>query len=194
MSESGYQPQGDYGGAPQTESAQRLEAAAADFRRNIQEASDKLGNAGAQLVAVSQELATAIAEAKQAAEQAREAQRKTEETQQQMQRDYGVVSDLVRDLQERIGALATLARPMSFEDRRDILAQANPEAQDALGQTNESGEPAARELRRKSADSGTRRRATEPGNGELTVWPILVTQKLVKRRSAGTSRNEPGSE
>jgi hypothetical protein len=69
MSETGYQPQGYYGSAPQTEAAQRLGAAAADFRRNIQEASEKLSNAGSQLVSVSQELATAIAEAKQAAEQ-----------------------------------------------------------------------------------------------------------------------------
>jgi DNA repair ATPase RecN len=136
MSESSYQPQGYYGSAPQTEAAQRLAAAAADFRRNIQEASDKLSSAGAQLVSVSQELATAIAEAKQAAEQAKEAQRKAEETQQQMQRDYGAISDLVRDLQERIGALATLARPLSLEGRIELLAQAKADTEAAPAQAN----------------------------------------------------------
>src|SRR6266545_4378543 len=125
MSESSYQPQGYYGSAPQTEAAQRLGAAAADFRRNIEEASERLGNAGAQLVSVSQQLATAITEARQAAEQAKEAQRQAEQTQQQMQRDYGAVSGLVRDLQDRISALATLARPLSLETHAEQPAQAN---------------------------------------------------------------------
>src|SRR4051812_44438695 len=54
--------------------AQGMGVAAADFRRNVQEASERLSNAGSQLVSMSQELAAAIAEAKAAAQQAQTAQ------------------------------------------------------------------------------------------------------------------------
>ncbi len=111
MNESSNQT--SHGGASQSEPAQGMGVAAADFRRNVQEASERLSNAGSQLVSMSQELAAAIAEAKVAAQQAQAAQAAAEATQAQMQRDYGAVSDLVRELQDRIGALAILARPLA---------------------------------------------------------------------------------
>jgi hypothetical protein len=89
-----------------------MSAAAAEFRRNVQEASDRLSNAGQQLVSLSEALAKAIGEANAAADRAEAAVAKAEAVQMDMERDYGAVADLVSDLQERIGALAILARPL----------------------------------------------------------------------------------
>ncbi|HLF76986.1 MAG TPA: hypothetical protein VJB57_05790 [Dehalococcoidia bacterium] len=127
MSESSYQSgygQSSYGSSSQGATPE-MSAAAAEFRRNVQEASEKLSNAGQQLVSLSEALAKAIAEAQQAAERAEEAQRKAEAVQADMLRDYGAVADLVGDLQERIGALAILARPLPGEPRAEPPAQSD---------------------------------------------------------------------
>jgi prefoldin subunit 5 len=89
-----------------------LDAAAGEFRRKVEEATGRLNDAAEQFVAISDGLMTAVEEARQAAARAAEAQRSIEEMKERMSRDYGNVSDLVRDLQQRISALATLAQPL----------------------------------------------------------------------------------
>jgi chromosome segregation ATPase len=117
---------------------QGLQAAASEFRRNVQEATERLNSAAEQFMAVSDGLVSAINEARQAAERAQEAQRAVEAMQQQMARDYGSVSDLVRDLQERIGALATLARPLGTPETPSMPEQGQGESQPQGG--DEGGE------------------------------------------------------
>jgi chromosome segregation ATPase len=131
MSESTYQS--SYGS-----SAPDMGAAAAEFRRNVQEASERLSNAGQQLVSLSEGLAKAIGEAKAAAERAEQAHAKTEALQASLQHDYGTVTDLVRDLQERIGALAILARPLPGVTNVEPPAQADAAAEYAPVQVNEA--------------------------------------------------------
>jgi chromosome segregation ATPase len=98
-------------GSP-TPQAPSLEAAASEFRSKVEDAANRLNGAAEQFVAMSEGLLLAVEEARQAAERAQTAQRSVEEMKDRMARDYGNVSDLVRDLQQRIGALATLAQPM----------------------------------------------------------------------------------
>jgi chromosome segregation ATPase len=92
--------------------AHSLEAAASEFRSKVEDAASRLSGAAEQFVAMSEGLLAAVEEARQAAERAEAAQRSVEGLKEQMSRDYGNVSDLVRDLQQRIGALATLAQPL----------------------------------------------------------------------------------
>ena len=100
-----------YGSA--TPSASRnLEEAASEFRRRVEDAAGRLNAAAEQFATMSDGLVAAVEEARQAAERAEQSRRAVEEMKEQMGRDYGNVSELVRDLQQRIGALATLAQPM----------------------------------------------------------------------------------
>jgi len=99
-----------YGSQPAQSTS--LEAAANEFRSKVEDAASRLSGAAEQFVAMSEGLLAAVEEARQAAERAQTAQRSVESLKEQMARDYGNVSDLVRDLQQRIGALATLAQPM----------------------------------------------------------------------------------
>ena len=99
-----------YGIATETQS-QSLEAAASDFRSSVQDAASRMSSAAEQFITMSEGLNKALEEARAAADRAQAAQRAAEEMQQRLQRDYGAVSDLVRDLQIRIAALATLAQP-----------------------------------------------------------------------------------
>jgi hypothetical protein len=143
MSESWQQPQGGYSDQPQADAAQGLASAAAAFSRSVQDATERFGAAGAQLVAMSQELSSAIAEAKAAAARAEEAQQgadaaraRAEAAQADMQRDHGIVSNLVKELQDRIAALAVLARPIAMEP-----AAAEPAAQEqAAAESGSAGE------------------------------------------------------
>jgi SMC interacting uncharacterized protein involved in chromosome segregation len=124
---------------------QGLQAAASEFRRNVQEATERLNSAAEQFIAVSDGLVSAINEARQAAERAQEAQRAVEAMQQQMARDYGSVSDLVHDLQERIGALATLARPLGTPETQmpeQGQAESQPQGGDEGGEAQEHSGPA----------------------------------------------------
>ena len=95
--------------APQ---APNLEAAASEFRTKVEDAANRLNGAAEQFVAMSEGLLAAVEEARQAAYRAQAAQHAVEEMRDRMSRDYGSVSDLVRDLQQRIAALATLGQPM----------------------------------------------------------------------------------
>jgi len=89
-----------------------VEAAASEFRTKVEDAASRLNVAAEQFVVMSDGLLAAVEEARQAAEHAEQAQRSVEEMRERMARDYGNVSDLVRDLQERIAALAILGQPM----------------------------------------------------------------------------------
>jgi uncharacterized coiled-coil DUF342 family protein len=94
-----------------------LEAAASEFRSKVEDAANRLSGAAEQFVAMSEGLLAAVEEARQAAERAQQAQRSVEEIKDRMSSDYGNVSSLVRDLQQRIGALATLAQPLPGESK-----------------------------------------------------------------------------
>ena len=92
-----------------------LEAAANEFRSKVEDAANRLSGAAEQFVTMSESLLAAVDEARHAADRAQAAQRSVEELKLNMARDYGNVSELVRDLQQRIGALATLAAPLPSE-------------------------------------------------------------------------------
>lgn len=89
-----------------------LESAATEFRTKVEDAATRLNGAAEQFVSMSEGFATAISEARKAADRAVAAQRSVEEMRDRLEHDYGVVSKLVADLQDRISALATLARPL----------------------------------------------------------------------------------
>ncbi|HEX5141121.1 MAG TPA: hypothetical protein VFX19_09270 [Dehalococcoidia bacterium] len=96
-------------------SASSLENAASEFRTKVEDAATRLNGAAAQFVSMSEGFATAIDEARKAADRAVASQKAVEEIKDQLAHDYGVVSKLVADLQDRIAALATLARPLAVE-------------------------------------------------------------------------------
>ena len=98
-----------------TPPAPSLEAAASEFRSKVEDAANRLNGAAEQFVAMGEGLMSAVEEARDAANRAVAAQRTVEELKERMARDYGNVSDLVRDLQQRIGALATLAQPLASQ-------------------------------------------------------------------------------
>ena len=89
-----------------------LESAAREFRTKVEDAANRLSGAAEQFVTMSEGLLSAVEEARQASERAQAAQNAVEEMRDRLARDYGQVSDLVRDLQERIAALATLGQPL----------------------------------------------------------------------------------
>ena len=89
-----------------------LESAATEFRTKVEDAATRLNGAAEQFVSMSEGFATAISEARKAADRAIAAQRSVEEMRDRLEHDYGVVSALVADLQDRISALATLAGPL----------------------------------------------------------------------------------
>jgi ABC-type transporter Mla subunit MlaD len=95
------------------ETGNALGELASEFSKNIEEASGKLIAAAGQFSAVSDGFNTAVAEVKAAAARAEEAREAAEAIQTKMDRDYGNFSELMRDLQERIGALAVLAKPLA---------------------------------------------------------------------------------
>jgi chromosome segregation ATPase len=100
-----------------------LEAAAGEFRTKVEDAASRLNAAAEQFVTMSDGLLAAAADARQAAEKAEQAQRSVAELEERMARDYGNVSELVRDLQQRIAALAVLGQALPTP------ATAEPEAE-----------------------------------------------------------------
>ena len=114
-----------YGTATETPS-QGLESAAADFRSSVQDAASRMSSAAEQFITMSDGLNKALEEARAAADRAQAAQFAAEQMQQRLQRDYGAVSDLVRDLQIRIAALATLAQPWGT-GQQSQSSEAEPE-------------------------------------------------------------------
>jgi hypothetical protein len=109
----------------------QLETAAAEFSRNVQEATGKLVAATEQFSSFSSGLTNAVDEARSAAGRAEEAQRAAEAVQAKMAQDYIQLSDLIRELQERIAALAVLARPMpSAAVESEMPSEASPEGSD----------------------------------------------------------------
>ena len=96
---------------------QNLQAAASEFRSKVEDAANRLSGAAEQFITMSDSLLAAVEEARQSADRAQQAQRSVEELKDRMASDYGNVSSLVRDLQQRIGALATLAQPLPSESQ-----------------------------------------------------------------------------
>ena len=120
-----------------------FQAVAGEFRRNVEEAAGKLGGAAQQFVAMTasflaagdrleealeahrrvetesrqaaESAQAAAAEARAAAEQSETAQKAAAEMLAKMDMQYGELTALVSDLQERIAALAVLARPLPRE-------------------------------------------------------------------------------
>lgn len=153
MEETTYRPR-DEGAADAEWPRQALPDLAADFGRSVQEASGHLGSAAEQFLSMttrflaagsrldlaldahrqieaeSQRAAvaaqTAAAEAAAAAERANAAQSGAEGFQTQVERNYGELTTLVRDLQERIAALAVLSRPLPAEPPPALASE--PEA------------------------------------------------------------------
>jgi chromosome segregation ATPase len=95
------------------EAKNALGEAASEFSKNIQDATGKLVSAAEQFSAMSEGLTKAVAEAKEASARAEEAREAAESVKARMDHDYSNLSGLMRDLQERIGALAVLARPLA---------------------------------------------------------------------------------
>jgi len=91
---------------------QSLKAAAAEFSSNVQEATTRLSTAAEQFASISERLATAADQVQSASDRAEAAQRAAEAVQSRIERDHADLTSLMRDLQERIAALAVLARPM----------------------------------------------------------------------------------
>jgi hypothetical protein len=108
-----------------------LEAAASEFRSRVEDAAQRLNGAAEQFIAMSEGLLASVEEARQAAYRAQAAQHAVEDLRDRMARDYGSVSDLVRDLQQRIGALATLAQPMPVEPPAPQPLHQEPQALNA---------------------------------------------------------------
>lgn len=107
---------------PAGDARDSLSTAAADFSRNVQEATSKLVSAAESFATMSTGLNEAIDEVRSASAKAQEAQKAAEEAksaaeavQAKIDRDYGNLRSLMGDLQERIGALAVLARPLSID-------------------------------------------------------------------------------
>lgn len=95
------------------EARSALGDAASEFSKNIQEATGKLVSAAEQFSTMSEGLTKAVAEAKEASAKADEARLAAEAVKARMDQDYSNLSGLMKDLQERIGALAVLARPLT---------------------------------------------------------------------------------
>lgn len=90
-----------------------LSSAANSFRKSIQEATSNLVSATDQFTAMSAALARSVEDVKVAAAKAHEDRKATEAIQAKFERDYGNLLSLIVDLQERIGALAVLGRPLA---------------------------------------------------------------------------------
>jgi hypothetical protein len=113
-------PEGQYGN--ETSVGLRLHEAAAEFRRRVEDAASSMNATAEQFVKISADLLSAVEEARQAAELAREARmaaaraeearRSVEQMKAQLAQEYGNVTELVHDLQQRLGALAILALPL----------------------------------------------------------------------------------
>ncbi len=136
MEETTYQPR-DEGAADAELPRQALPELAADFGRNVQEASGHLGSAAEQFLSMTTKFLeagsrldlaldahrqietesqrAALAAETAAAERAGTAQSGAEGFQTQVEHNYGELTTLVRDLQERIAALAVLSRPLPAE-------------------------------------------------------------------------------
>jgi hypothetical protein len=79
-----------------------------------------------------------------------------------MARDQGTVSHLVKELQERIAALAVLARPIGTEPAPAESAMREPEAAGDLLSAQEAGEASAESQGEPASESAES--APEPSN------------------------------
>lgn len=126
------------------EARNALGDAASEFSKNIQEATGKLVSAAEQFSTMSEGLTRAVADAKEASVRAEEARLAAEAVKARMDHDYSNLSGLMKDLQERIGALAVLARPLTSVETEAPAASTIEESSENFGEgaSNESHENA----------------------------------------------------
>jgi hypothetical protein len=137
-----------------------LENAAAEFSKNVQDATGKLVAAAESFSSMSSGLSAAVSEVKDASVRATEAQKAAEDAkaaaeeaksaaeavQAKMDRDYANLKGLMSDLQERIGALAVLARPFAMDPEPQAPAiQDESETENFSPSSSEGLAPAATE-------------------------------------------------
>ena len=154
MEQSYYAPSAPAVSAYESTDAARdsLESAAADFSKNVQEATGKLVAAAESFGSMSSGLSKAVDEVKTAASRAEEAQKAAEEAkaaaeavQARMDRDYSNLKGLMNDLQERIGALAVLARPFNLDSEPGAPAAQDESATENSSDTENSSEGSSEE-------------------------------------------------
>ncbi|MGE0059517.1 MAG: hypothetical protein AB7P33_18595 [Dehalococcoidia bacterium] len=135
---------------PAGDARDSLSSAAADFSKNVQEATSKLVNAAESFATMSTGLNEAINEVKSASTKAQDAQKAAEEAktaaeaiQAKIDRDYGNLRSLMGDLQERIGALAVLARPLSIDPVQESTSSVSDDNRDEhASSSNQDASPA----------------------------------------------------
>lgn len=141
---------------------ERFQQSANEFSRNVEEAAARLGNAAQQLLSITevftaagdrlesaleahrqiesgsqnaaQEARSAATEARTASDQAQQAQRATEALQARLEGSYNDLTALIRDLQERIAALAILARPLPADPHVPTPQASEPPAGPSLSE------------------------------------------------------------
>ena len=126
-----------------------LGSAASEFSKSIAEATSKLVGAAEQFSSMSTGLSNAVNEVKAASAKAQEAQKAAEGAkvaaeaiQGKIDRDYGNLKGLMSDLQERIAALAVLARPISIDSQPEAPADSNDNtSESSLESSSESASP-----------------------------------------------------
>lgn len=136
MTEGMEEPTTTYQPNALTQVRQDLETAASEFRRNVQEAALRLSAAADQFSSVTGRLVAATDEVQAAAERAQEAQRAAEAVQSRIEKDYDELSKLLQDLQERIAALAVLARPLPVDRNAQPAVSSEDAAEAAEGNTS----------------------------------------------------------
>ncbi len=147
MEQSYYAPQNS---TASSETRDSLSSAAADFSKNVQEATSKLVNAAESFATMSTGLNEAINEVKSASTKAQEAQKAAEDAksaaeaiQSKIDRDYGNLRSLMGDLQERIGALAVLARPLTIDPVQESTSSVSDDNSDEhASSSNQDASPA----------------------------------------------------
>ncbi len=154
MEQSYYSPQNS---TASSEARDSLSSAAADFSKNVQEATGKLVNAAESFATMSTGLNEAINEVKSASSKAQDAQKAAENAksaaeeaksaaeaiQAKIDRDYGNLRSLMGDLQERIGALAVLARPLTIDPVQESTSSVSDDNRDEhSSSSNQDASPA----------------------------------------------------
>jgi DNA repair ATPase RecN len=124
------------GEAQASDLEQSLKSAAAEFSLNVQEAAGRLTRAAEQFSSISDRLVEAANDVQSAAQRAEEAQHAAESVQTRMERDHTDLTSLMRDLHDRIAALAVLARPLPEEPSSN--ESETPAAEDSSAQESTS--------------------------------------------------------
>jgi hypothetical protein len=162
----------NFGSFDTAQANQALSNAANNFRKSIQEATSHLGSATEQFTAMSAALARSVEDVRTAAAKVHEDREATEAIQARFERDYGNLLSLIVDLQERIGALAVLGRPIAtpalvssaVADRVVERIERRPED----GQNGQ--QPEAQNGKQPEEGSGEWSDGQEPANKDPKKW------------------------